>query len=338
MNTEPTLHNLKREQPLQKNPYLFKHVLWIEPGNVQREALEFIHEGICFHHIPLIEEASLLMHEAKFEIDAAVISPEHSNTEILKIKEDAEQAGVPLIIYTPIFSRKASNLSIRLVIDEYFYGDFGNLFQKRIEFLRKVKKYKKRKSHQQGIIMFLNALPKIGHWALKRTFDLFGSFIALLAFFPVMLIIAIIVRLGSKGPVFITRKRVGLGHKIFDLYKLRTKPFKCEGTNQYDFSKFLEARGLDELPSLINVLKGDMSLVGCKPLKLNEAVKLSRDQMSMRIMTPVGFTGWWRIKEKKMSKTQQTRLEIEYAMKNSFWMDMKILFSTFVSKPQHQKA
>jgi lipopolysaccharide/colanic/teichoic acid biosynthesis glycosyltransferase len=138
--------------------------------------------------------------------------------------------------------------------------------------------------------------------------------------------------------VFITCKRVGLGHRVFDLYKLRTKPVKRDQVFQYDFGKFLESRGLNELPSLINVLKGDMSLVGCKPLQLNEVRKLTRDQMAVRLMTPVGFTGLWRIKARELSKNQQLHLEIEYAMKNSVWMDMRILFSTFTSKPLHQEA
>jgi len=323
-------------QPLnvsQTNPSC---ILWIEATSPLKFTHEYTHQGINFYHIPSIDEASLLIREGKLKVDAAVISPEHTTSDILTIRDDAHQQGIPLIMYTSVFSQKAKSRTVGLGIDEYHNGAIGHTFLKRIEFLKKLKKYKNHQSYRMGMVMYLKALPKIGRWALKRTFDLFGSFIALVAFSPIFLLIAAIIKLGSNGPVFLVCKRVGMGYNIFDLYKFRTKADDEDDLGASNFGKFLADSGLDELPSLLNVLKGDMSLVGSRPLLLSEAEKLTRDQVAVRLMTPIGITGLWRINEAK-TRTQNHDVDMDYVMKSSFWIDVKILLITYIAMPLSQK-
>ncbi len=107
------------------------------------------------------------------------------------------------------------------------------------------------------------------------------------------------------------------------------------------FGQFLRNTSLDEIPQLFNVLIGDMSLVGNRPLPLYEAEKLTRDQIAWRFLAPAGITGLWQITKRgkdNMSPDERIALDMEYAMKNSFWLDMKILLSTFPALLQKEKV
>jgi lipopolysaccharide/colanic/teichoic acid biosynthesis glycosyltransferase len=107
------------------------------------------------------------------------------------------------------------------------------------------------------------------------------------------------------------------------------------------FGQFLRNTSLDEIPQLFNVLRGDMSLVGNRPLPLYEAEKLTKDQIAWRFLAPAGITGLWQITKRgkdNMSPDERIALDMEYAMKNSFWLDMKILLSTFPALLQKEKV
>ncbi|HTH57271.1 MAG TPA: sugar transferase, partial [Cyclobacteriaceae bacterium] len=99
------------------------------------------------------------------------------------------------------------------------------------------------------------------------------------------------------------------------------------------FGKFLRNTSLDELPQLINVLKGDMSLVGNRPLPLYEAEKLTTDEAVMRFMAPAGITGLWQVTKRgrkgDMSEKERIDLDKKYAHEHSFWHDIKLIFKTF---------
>jgi lipopolysaccharide/colanic/teichoic acid biosynthesis glycosyltransferase len=332
------LQNRSFSHPLQVSYSSLKCIVWIEANAMLGCSHEYTHKGICFYQIPSIDEASLLIQEGRLKIDAAVITPDNSVADIFAIKEVARQGSIPLVMYTSVFDEATSELTGKLGVDEYYHGMIGHAFLKRIEFVKKIKEYKNHHSHRPNVAMYLKVLSKTGRWALKRTFDLFGSSIALLALSPIFLLIAIGIRLGSKGPVFLVCKRVGMGYNTFNLYKFRSKTETNLQHRGARLGKFLEDSGLDELPSLLNVLKGDMSLVGSKPLLLAQAENLTKDQMAMRLMSPVGFTGSWRIKEQSIIEKPSLDLEFDYALRNSFWTDMKILFFTFLSLLLQQKV
>lgn len=192
---------------------------------------------------------------------------------------------------------------------------------------------------------------------LKRGFDIVFASMAILALFPLFLVIAIFIKLESKGPVFYVAKRAGKGYKIFNFYKFRTmavdadkKVEQLSHLNQYDSCKegpvffklkedpritrvgsFLRNSSLDELPQLFNVLLGDMSLVGNRPLPLYEAATLTTDEHATRFMAPAGITGLWQVKKRgnsNMSVEERISLDIDYAKKNNFVYDLWIIAHT----------
>jgi lipopolysaccharide/colanic/teichoic acid biosynthesis glycosyltransferase len=191
----------------------------------------------------------------------------------------------------------------------------------------------------------------------KRAFDILISGLMLLALSPLFLLIALAIRLESKGPVFYIAKRAGRGYKIFDFFKFRTmfvgadaKLRELAHLNQYNSSDadavffkisndprvtkvgaFLRNSSLDELPQLVNVLIGDMSLVGNRPLPLYEAATLTTDEWAKRFMAPAGMTGLWQIKKRgkeDMSIEERMNLDIDYADKFSFMYDLWIMANT----------
>ena len=237
----------------------------------------------------------------------------------------------------------------------------------------------------------------------KRVMDVSVSLTALLLLSPVLLIVAALLKLESKGPVFFLSKRVGAGYKVFELIKFRTMVVgaehkikemshlnmytsgetetveeketmlcdecirlnkTCDGVQLFDntgefvcenlylkqkktqaafvkfrndpritrLGKFLRNSSIDELPQLINILKGDMSLVGNRPLPLYEAEKLTTDRYTKRFLAPAGLTGLWQVSKRgkgDMSEEERITLDNEYADKYGLGMDLKIIFKTF---------
>ncbi|MEO0334303.1 MAG: sugar transferase, partial [Bacteroidota bacterium] len=105
--------------------------------------------------------------------------------------------------------------------------------------------------------------------------------------------------------------------------------------------KIIRNTSIDELPQLFNVLRGDMSLVGNRPLPLYEAEKLTSDDLAKRFMAPAGITGLWQVTERGKSNTSEEsrkKLDIEYAEKYSFWLDMKILLKTPLAAFQQENV
>lgn len=190
----------------------------------------------------------------------------------------------------------------------------------------------------------------------KRAFDILVSSLLLLLAMPVMLLIALVVRLESRGPIFYNAKRAGRGYRIFKFYKFRTMVVDADRKidalahlNQYQDSngpkffkiandpritrvgKFLRNSSLDELPQLFNVLKGDMSLVGNRPLPLYEAATLTTNEFVERFMAPAGITGLWQIKKRgkaDMSTAERIGLDISYARRSNLLYDLWIMANT----------
>jgi lipopolysaccharide/colanic/teichoic acid biosynthesis glycosyltransferase len=226
---------------------------------------------------------------------------------------------------------------------------------RKIVFLRKVKKV------PQGTALRIEGNKparslRVG-LMLKRAFDILVSSIALLLLSPLFLLIALAIKLESGGPVFYVAKRAGRGYRIFNFFKFRTM---CQGAdrriaelthlNQYDaalhgpvffkisndpritrIGSFLRNTSLDELPQLINVFLGDMSLVGNRPLPLYEAETLTTDDYAARFMAPAGITGLWQVKKRgnrDMSVEERINMDIDYASKCNFATDLWIIANT----------
>jgi lipopolysaccharide/colanic/teichoic acid biosynthesis glycosyltransferase len=196
------------------------------------------------------------------------------------------------------------------------------------------------------------------HSILKRSFDILVSLTALILLSPLFFLIALAIRIESSGPIFYVSKRAGRGYKIFDFYKFRTmfagadlRVQELSHLNQYSESElkgpsffkfnndprvtrvgsFLRNSSLDELPQLMNVLLGDMSLVGNRPLPLYEAATLTTNQCAQRFLAPAGITGLWQIKKRgreDMSAEERINLDIDYANKYNFMYDLWIMANT----------
>ena len=179
---------------------------------------------------------------------------------------------------------------------------------------------------------------------LKRILDIFGALIALVIFAPLMLIIAIIIRLTSSGPFLYGQERMGLDGRTFNALKFRSMHYDAESETgavwasenderRTKFGTFLRKYSLDELPQLFNVFKGEMSLVGPRPERpvFIEQFKSQIPNYMLRHKVKAGITGWAQINGWRGNTSLEKRIEFDlyYIERWSIWFDLKILFLTF---------
>lgn len=171
---------------------------------------------------------------------------------------------------------------------------------------------------------------------MKRAFDLVITFIGLLLLVPVIILVAVLIRLKLGSAIFFKQARPGLNGEIFNMYKFRTMTVECDknGVLLSDkdrltkFGKFLRSTSLDELPGLWCVLKGDMSLVGPRPL-LVEYLSLYSEKQSRRHEVKPGITGWAQVNGRNaISWDKKFDLDVWYVDNQSIWLDIKILWMT----------
>lgn len=171
---------------------------------------------------------------------------------------------------------------------------------------------------------------------LKRIFDLCIASAALIALAPLLLIIAALVRVSLGAPVIFRQQRPGLHGKPFTLLKFRsmTDARDAEGNLLPDdrrltrFGRFLRSSSLDELPELINVVRGDMSLVGPRPLLMEYLDRYTPEQMRRHAVRP-GITGWAQVNGRNaITWEQKFALDVWYVDHLSFWLDLRILALT----------
>jgi len=171
---------------------------------------------------------------------------------------------------------------------------------------------------------------------MKRLLDLISSFIGLLFLLPVIVLIVLLVRLKIGSPVLFKQARPGLNEEIFNMYKFRTMTNECDKNGSLlsdeirltKFGQFLRSTSLDELPGLWNVLKGDMGLVGPRPL-LVEYLPLYSEKQSRRHEVKPGITGWAQVNGRNaISWSEKFELDVWYVDNQSFWLDIKILWMT----------
>lgn len=171
---------------------------------------------------------------------------------------------------------------------------------------------------------------------MKRLFDFMISFILFIGFFPIFIVIAILVKLKLGSPIIFKQERPGLYGKLFYMYKFRTMTDEKDEQGHLlpdyirltAFGKFLRKYSLDEYPQLWNVIKGNLSLVGPRPL-LVEYLPLYTKEQSLRHSVRPGITGWAQINGRNgISWDEKFKLDVWYVKNQSFFLDLKILFLT----------
>ena len=171
---------------------------------------------------------------------------------------------------------------------------------------------------------------------MKRIFDFTVALSFLLVLLPVILIVSLLVRFKLDSPILFTQDRPGLNGKVFKMYKFRSMTDERDDLGNLlanekrltSFGNKLRSTSLDELPGLLNVLKGDMSLVGPRPL-LTEYLPLYNQDQGRRHEVRPGITGWAQVNGRNaISWEQKFKLDVWYVDNQSFWLDVKILFLT----------
>ena len=173
---------------------------------------------------------------------------------------------------------------------------------------------------------------------VKRTSDIFLSLLGILMLALPMLVIAVLIRLGSRGPAVFRQRRAGRGGRPFTMYKFRTmraegdpyapSPHSPDDQRITGIGRFLRQRSLDELPQLLNVLKGDMSLVGPRPLYERQAAEWN-DRQRRRLEVRPGITGLAQVRGRgALTIEEKLELDVQYVEKRSWWLDCKIMIRT----------
>ena len=190
---------------------------------------------------------------------------------------------------------------------------------------------------------------------IKRIFDVVSSFMAIVILSPVFLIIAILIKIDSKGNVFYKHKRIGKGGKYIYLYKFRSmyldaderlkklledsnvkkqweENFKLDNDPRITkVGRILRKTSIDELPQLLNILKGEMSIVGPRPVIDGEIEKYGKDKKKFLSVLP-GLTGWWACNGRSdISYEERKKLELYYVDHCSIFLDVKCILKTVVA-------
>ncbi|MDN4737009.1 sugar transferase [Clostridium perfringens] len=172
---------------------------------------------------------------------------------------------------------------------------------------------------------------------IKRIFDIIASLGGLIVFSPIIIVVAILVRVNLGSPILFTQDRVGKNDKIFKMMKFRTMKDGIDKDGKLlpdserltNFGKILRSTSLDELPELINILKGDMSLIGPRPLLIEYLPLYSEEQKRRHNVLP-GLTGWAQVNGRNsISWGEKFKLDVYYVNNWSLGLDLKIFFLTF---------
>jgi lipopolysaccharide/colanic/teichoic acid biosynthesis glycosyltransferase len=189
-----------------------------------------------------------------------------------------------------------------------------------------------------------------GYNLIKRIIDITGSLFLLTFTWPLFIIIPLLIKIDSSGPVFFLQKRLGLKGKIFHAIKFRSMVAKAEDMLKSEkelmeeylkcykiaedprvtkIGYYLRKSSLDEIPQIFNILKGDMSLVGPRPIVIVELEKYGRHKDEFLSVKP-GLTGLWQVSGRnELTYEERVALDIKYIIERSVWTDIMILFKTF---------
>lgn len=192
---------------------------------------------------------------------------------------------------------------------------------------------------------------------IKKAVDILSALVGFIVFFPVFFVAALVIRLDSPGPIVFIQKRVGKGGRIFGMYKLRSMIEDAEEFLKQDpellkeykkgsyklesdpritrIGRFLRKTSIDEIPQFLNILKGEMSLVGPRAFKPDELEEQRRqfpeikEELAIALTVKPGLTGPWQVSGRsQIGFVERVRLDANYARKLSLWQDLKILLRT----------
>ena len=178
----------------------------------------------------------------------------------------------------------------------------------------------------------------------KRASDVIISVLMLIALSPILLIVAILIKLASKGPAIFKQERIGLNGKVFNIYKFRSMCVGAEkmGSGQYSFKgdsrvtrigKIIRTLSIDELPQLVNIIKGDMSLIGPRPVLTYHPWKFNEysNEQKKRFTVRPGVTGLAQINGRKaLDWNERIKFDIYYTENLSLLLDIDIFFKTII--------
>lgn len=319
-------------------------------------ALESSKSGIIAENYVEAKTAMLSAQLSNKPVDGIIVDVPYNEKELSELHSFLQDNGlrVPVLYNEQQLPSKSSCARLFELADEVI--DLSKTqfdIYSKIAFLKKIKEYKKQPVPRRPL---LTKMPPTQKWA-KRALDITIASLLLVVLSPLFLLIALFIKLESKGPVFYNAKRAGRGFRIFSFHKFRTMEVNADKKldtlahlNQYTtngngpkflkitndprvtrFGRFLRNTSLDELPQLFNVLKGDMSLVGNRPLPLYEAATLTTNDFVERFMAPAGITGLWQIKKRgksDMSTEERINLDISYARNSNLLYDLWIIANT----------
>ncbi|RYY69835.1 MAG: sugar transferase [Chitinophagaceae bacterium] len=322
-----------------------------------KESLQPLYSDI--HFSGNIEAGKKLLAQLDHVPDVIILDVPHNHIELVAFKVWllAQQLNEIPIIYNQAY---LSGRDTKLLFSQKLVDDVINLEQhfsklsSKIKFFKRVNHINPSNKPAQKTI----TLPTACRFCfIKRTSDILVATVAIILCSPLFLIIPILIKFDSRGPVFYLSKRAGRGFGIFNFFKFRTMVVNAQDQmddladlNQYSneakapvfyklqndpritkIGKFLRNTSLDELPQLFNVLRGDMSIVGNRPLPLYEASTLTTDEWAERFMAPAGITGLWQVSKRgkaDMSNEERIQLDITYARTRTLMTDFRILMRT----------
>lgn len=329
---------------------------------------ELTDHGFLCIEIKEVSQAVVLLKKALgsegFMPDAIIadvdLEPSSMNNLLNMLKNSARFRAVPLFMFSEDLDKQLLKKYYNISLIDDIYSRLSDVKEivNRISFLGSYKKQINNINLEDCVTVVNNNYKFELNYFLKRTEDILIAGILLIVLLPLFLVVAIAITFESRGPVLYKSKRAGNGFKIFSFYKFRTMYTdadthldKLKHLNQYEneegnnagFFKisndprvtrvgaFLRNTSLDELPQLYNVLIGDMSVVGNRPLPLYEAHTITTDNWSKRFLAPAGLTGLWQVEKrgkKDMSAAERLELDISYANKWSFVSDVSIMVKT----------
>lgn len=280
-----------------------------------------------------------------------------------QMREHPDLRFVPLIVFTRRDERFDKKMLVKNGADDCYTVPVNwQQLEGRLDFLNQHK--------SQLLELPLTARHERYHFRIplvKRVFDVLGASLGIALSSVIWLPVAIAIYLESRGPVIYRSKRVGAGYQVFDFFKFRSMYAGADmqiaemlPLNQYGWEssravfikfagdprttrvgRFIRRFSIDELPQLINVLRGEMSLVGNRPLPLYEAELLTTDEWSTRFLAPAGLTGLWQVTKRgrsNMSAEERIALDIDYARNHNLWLDLKIILKTFRALVQKEEV